>query len=248
MHTILRPALLSIRGMGILLLCLGLLAPPLVQAGDAPGLAPFHATYTAAMDKGISLNGTAERTLEDRGDGTWMYRTRVNSLIANIDESLVLRWVHGQVIPLSYRYQLSGFLIKNREKSIDFDWGKGRATGKDRGKEFSLALEPGTLDPLGFQLQLRQDIRAGKQDMRYRIINKGKYDEDRFAILDKETLDGANGPVTTIKAEKVRGKNARRETLMWFAPGQDYLLVRLRQVEPDGTSYELRLKQAGNGS
>jgi len=248
MHTILRPAIQSIRGMGILLLCLGLLVPPLVQAGDAPGLAPFHATYTAAMDKGISLNGTAERTLEDRGDGTWLYRTKVDSMIANIDESLVLKWQQGRVIPLSYRYRLSGFLIKNREKSIDFDWDKGRATGKDRGKSFNLALEPGTLDPLGFQLQLRQDIRAGKLDMTYRIIDKGKYDSDRFAVLDEDILDGPGGTITTIKAEKVRGENARRETLMWFAPGQDYLLVRLRQVEPDGTSYELRLKQAGTGS
>lgn len=247
MHTILRPAILSIRTMGALLLCLGLLVPALASA-EAPGLAPFQASYTAAMDKGISLNGSATRTLEDRGDGTWLYRTKVDSLIADIDESLVLKWEQGRVIPLRYRYRLSGFLLKDREKSIDFDWDKGRATGKYRGKPFSLELESGALDPLGFQLQLRQDIRAGKQDMTYRIIDKGRYDNDRFAILDKEPLEGPGGSVTTIKAEKVRGENARRETLMWFAPEQDYLLVRLRQVEPDGTSYELRLKQAATGN
>lgn len=247
MHTIPRSTTAPARGLSILLLCLGLFASALARAQDTSAPAPFEASYTAAMDKGISLNGSATRTLEDRGDGTWLYRTRVDSLIANINESLVLRWEQGRVIPLRYRYRLSGFLLKDREKSIDFDWENGQASGKYRGKSFSLALEPGTLDPLGFQLQLRQDIRAGKQDMTYRIIDKGKYDSDRFAILDQEPMSTSDGTITTIKAEKVRGKNARRETLMWFAPEQDYLLVRLRQVEPDGTSYELKLQQARAG-
>lgn len=246
MHATQRPTIISIRGMGTLLLCLGLFVSAIARAQDTSGLAPFTASYTASMDKGISLNGSARRTLEDRGDGTWLYRTRVDSLIADIDESLVLRWEQGRVIPLRYRYRLSGFLLKDREKSIDFDWDQGRATGKYRGKAFTLELEPGTLDPLGFQLQLRQDIRAGKQDMIYRIIDKGRYDSDRFAILDEEPMNTAGGTITTVKAEKVRGENARRETLMWFAPDQDYLLVRLRQVEPDGTSYELKLQQAAS--
>jgi hypothetical protein len=31
---------------------------------------------------------------------------------------------------------------------------------------------------------------------------------------------------------------------MWFDPARDYLLVRLLQVEPDGSEYELKLKDA----
>ena len=31
---------------------------------------------------------------------------------------------------------------------------------------------------------------------------------------------------------------------MWFAPELDYLLVRLIQVEPDGSRYEVRLEDA----
>ncbi|MFT5987001.1 MAG: hypothetical protein ACI97Y_000178, partial [Pseudomonadales bacterium] len=33
-----------------------------------------------------------------------------------------------------------------------------------------------------------------------------------------------------------------RETLMWFAPKFDHMLVQLLQTEPDGSRYELLLK------
>ncbi|MEX2473980.1 DUF3108 domain-containing protein [Marinobacter sp.] len=211
---------------------------------EIPPLLPLKASYNASMDKGISLNGSASRTLEERDDGTWVYRTRVNSFIADIDESLILRWQDGQVIPLTYRYELSGFLIKNRKEAIDFDWESGTATGHHEGDRFSLELEDGTLDPMGYQLQLHQDIRAGKREMEYRVIDKGSYDTDQFAVIDEETLRTSKGHVATIKAEKVRDGDSKRQTLMWFAPDQEYLLVRLLQVEPDGSRYEIVIDEA----
>lgn len=207
-------------------------------------LAPYQATYTASMDKGISLNGTAKRTLTRKKGGVWLYRTDVDSFIADIDESLILKWENNRVIPLRYRYKLSGFLIKDREQSIDFDWEAGVATGKDEGKPFELELRDGALDPLGFQLQLSQDIKAGKRDMTYHVIDGDDYDEDRFSILDKEPLKTNRGSINTLKAEKVRDKDSKRQTLMWFAPEADYLLVRLLQTEPDGSRYELRLNRS----
>ncbi len=62
------------------------------------------------MEKGLSLNGTAKRTLTSQGNDVWLYRTDVDSFIADIDESLIFRWEDGQVIPLRYRYRLSGLL------------------------------------------------------------------------------------------------------------------------------------------
>lgn len=213
------------------------------ESSPAP-LLPLQVSYNASMDKGISLNGSAVRTLEEQDDGTWIYRTRVDSFIADIEESLVLRWEEGQVIPQKYRYRLSGFLIRNREEAIDFDWQSGVATGHHEGDRFSVELEPGALDPMGYQLQLHQDIRAGKRDMEYRVIDKGDYDTDRFAVIDTETLQTEQGPVDAIKAEKVRDDDSKRQTLMWFAPDQEYLLVRLLQVEPDGSRYEIMINDA----
>lgn len=216
------------------------LASATAHGQDAAGpdtLTPFSATYSASMSKGISLSGAGRRSLRRQEDNTWLYRTRVDSFIADIDESLVFRWDNGRVIPLRYRYELSGLMIRDRTESIDFDWQAGTATGDHEGDPFTLSLKAGTLDPLGYQLQLRQDLKSGKREVTYPVIDKGDYDEDRFAVVDQP--EGQ-----PLKVEKVRDADSKRQTLLWLDPDQDYLLVRLRQVEPDGSEYELKLKEA----
>ncbi|GAA0851312.1 DUF3108 domain-containing protein [Marinobacter szutsaonensis] len=228
---------------------LALLFFPLVSAAQeaTQELISSRVSYTASMDKGLEINGTAERSLTSQNNGIWLYRTDVDSFIADIDESLILKWENGRVIPLRYRYHLSGVFIRDRKQSIDFDWDKGIATGSYRDNSFEIPLKEGALDPLGFQLQLRQDIKAGKREMSYQVIDGGDYDEEKFAVIDEERVSTNGDTITLLKAEKVRGENARRQTLMWFDPRQDFLLSRLLQIEPDGSRYELRLRDAELG-
>ncbi|MCK0106404.1 DUF3108 domain-containing protein [Marinobacter sp. S0848L] len=226
------------------LLFFSLAASASTDTSNTSELTPYEASYTASMSKGVSLNGQGIRTLTSQGNNVWLYRTDVDSFIADINESLIFKWENGHVIPLRYRYRLSGFLIKDRKQSIDFDWQNGIATGKYRGKPFEVQLEEGTLDPLGYQLQLHQDLKAGKRDITYRVLDKGDYDTDRFAVIAEESLSDRGHTMKTLKAEKVREEDSKRQTLMWFDPEQNYLLARLLQVEPDGSEYELRLKDA----
>ena len=210
-------------------------------------LHPMELSYNASLDKGISLNGDARRILEQRDDGTWHFRTNVDSFIADIDESLIFRWENNQVVPIRYRYKLSGFLIRDREEAIDFDWDKMEVSGHHEGDRFSMELEEGAMDPMGYQLQLSQDIKAGKREMVYRVIDKGDYDTDRFAVVDEETRRINGEDVRTLKAEKVRDSDSKRQSLMWFAAERDYLLIRFLQVEPDGSEYELTISEATVG-
>lgn len=207
-------------------------------------LHPMELSYNASMDKGISLNGDARRVLEQRDDGTWRFRTDVDSFIADIDETLIFRWENNQVVPLSYRYKLSGLMIRDREEAIDFDWDRMVVSGHHEGDRFSMELEEGAMDPMGYQLQLSQDIKAGKREMEYRVVDKGDYDTDRFAVVDEEVRRINGDEVSTLKAEKVRDSDSKRQSLMWFAPERDYLLIRFLQIEPDGSEYELTINQA----
>lgn len=221
---------------------------PPIQANRAASsplpLKPTSATYTASLDKGIAISGSATRSLEPQKDGTWILRSKVDSFIVDIRESLHFRWQDNQVIPLTYRYRLSGFLIRDRENSLDYDWDKARVSGTMRGKSFTIDLSKGDLDPLGYQLQLRQDLSAGKTDMIYQVTGKGGFDEAKFSVIGEQKLKTNLGTLDTIKATKVRAPDSKRETLMWFAPARDYLLVKLVQVEPDGTRYELNIQKA----
>ncbi|MEE3170585.1 MAG: DUF3108 domain-containing protein [Pseudomonadota bacterium] len=228
----------------MLLVLIGAFASPAAGAAETTSeLVPFEASYTAAMKKGLTLNGTAKRTLTAQGNDIWLYRTDVDSFIADIDESLIFRWQDGRVVPMRYRYSLSGFLVSDRKQSIDFDWEKGLATGRYKGKPFEVAIDEGVLDPLGYQLQLHQDIRNGLREMSYQVLDKGRIDEERFAVINGESVRAGGQTQATLKAEKVR-ENSDRQTLIWFSKEQNYLMVRLRQVEPDGSTYELRLKDA----
>ena len=221
------------------------------KAENSPDLFPFEVSYDASMEKGLSLNGSAKRVLTSQGNGIWLYRTDVNSFIADIDESLILKWEDGRVVPIRYRYRLSGFMIKDRKQSIDFDWKAGVATGEYRGKAFQIDLEEGTLDPLGFQIQLHQDIRNGMREMEYQVLDRGKMDSERFAVVADDAGASASGqPDNTqssyLKAEKIR-ESSKRQTLMWFDPDNQFVLVRLLQVEPDGSRYQLSLKDVDLG-
>ncbi|NMT65380.1 DUF3108 domain-containing protein [Marinobacter orientalis] len=214
------------------------------EAAEEIPLRPMELSYNASMDRGISLKGSARRILEQRDDGTWHFRTDVDSFIADIDESLIFRWENNQVIPLRYRYKLSGFLIRKREEAIDFDWDKMVVSGHHEGDRFSMELKEGAMDPMGYQLQLSQDIKAGKREMEYLVIDKGDYDTDRFAVIDQETTRINGEELRTLKAEKVRDSDSKRQSLMWFAPERDYMLIRFLQVEPDGSEYELTISEA----
>ena len=227
-----------------------LLGASLAQASDEQEdvtLQPMKLSYNASLDKGISLNGDARRILEQRDDGTWHFRTDVDSFVADIDESLIFRWEDNQVVPLRYRYKLSGLFIRDREEAIDFDWENNVVSGHHEGDKFSMKLEKGAMDPMGYQLQLSQDIKAGKREMEYRVIDKGDYDTDRFSVVDEETVRINGDDIRTLKAEKVRDSDSKRQSLMWFAPERDYLLIRFLQVEPDGSEYELTISDAKVG-
>ncbi|MEX0605179.1 DUF3108 domain-containing protein [Marinobacter sp.] len=207
-------------------------------------LTALRSRYSASIDKGVAINGSAVRSLEPQSDGTWLYRFDVDSFIADIEESLSFRWENNQVIPLHYRYKLSGFMIRNRERSIEFNQEAQTVSGHFEGDKFRMDLKKNALDPLGYQLQLMLDLKAGRRELTYSVTDEGDYDEHRFAVLGEESLKTALGELNTIKAEKVRDSDSKRETLMWFAPELDYLLVRLVQVESDGTRYEIEIKEA----
>lgn len=229
------------------ILCMLAMVPGTVHAEESvPELFPFEVSYGASLDKGVSLNGSAKRILTSQNNNVWLYRTEVRSFLADLNESLILKWEDGQVVPLRYRYHLSGFLIKDRKQSIDFDWKAGEATGEYRGKSFEVELEEGTLDPLGFQLQLHQDILNGMREMEYQVLDRGSIDSERFAVVTDDASSTGKSQSSYLKAEKVR-ENSDRETLMWFDPDNKYVLVRLLQAEPDGSKYELTLKDVDLG-
>ncbi|BES71853.1 DUF3108 domain-containing protein [Marinobacter nanhaiticus D15-8W] len=223
-----------------------LLATPLA-AEETPresGPVQLEATYKASLEKGIPVKGSATRSVKQLEDGSWLSEFRVDSFIADITETSRFLWRDGQAYPSTYRYALEGLVIPDRHRAMNFNWADNRVTGNYEDTEIDMELPPQTLDPLNYQLQLRQDLKSGQTEMHYQIVNKNRLDDDTYKVVGEEIIDSQLGTIDTVKVEKVRAPEKKRKTFMWFAPEWDYLLVRLVQIEDDGTRYEIHLENA----
>lgn len=234
----------SNRSRGLLLL--GCLASLNAFAGDSscPAPTPFKATYYSEIDHLVTLKGEGIQELRETSDGRYEFRFDVESLIADMRESVIFEWDASQclLIPIRYRQSLEGKLIPDRYTDFTNYREDNEYRGQYRGKSFATDSKDRYVDPLGLQIQVRQDLKAGETEMKYYMVHKGKVLIDRYRVVESEPLDVGGRVYETIKLEKVRPDTSDRETFMWMAPELDYALVRLVHQEPDGERYEVLLK------
>jgi len=123
---------------------------------------------------------------------------------------------------------------------ITFDWERRRVIAVDQNETTVLPLSDGLLDKLMYQVVIRDDLEAGKRDLRYRIVDGSKIKEYVFEVLGEEEVVTPMGRVRTVKIR-------REDTVVWCAAVWDYLPVKLEQKEKDRTvaSYILSVEQDG---
>ena len=198
----------------------------IVFTSQAIELVAHKASYTAKIKKGISIKGNAVRELKKSQNGQWLYRFDVKSFVADIDESTLLSWHEHRVLPHLYNYKRSVFLAQDKLKKVDFDWNKMTAINPLKKKGWKIANIPGnTLDRLSYQLQLAIDLQSGKQEMLYYVADKGRLKQDHFRVTGEEKIDTVFGRIQSITVEKVREKNKKRKTNLWFSKQYPFFLL-----------------------
>ena len=214
-----------------------------VQAwGAGTVLHPFRATYSATLDAGVALTADATRELRQLEDGSWVFNSSAQAVVATQQERSRFSVHQGEIRPLDYRYRRE-LLGKERLAELTFDWAAGRVTTTVEGQPWRMKIHPGTQDKLSYQLQLRQDLARGLKEMRYPVADGGPISEYRFRVLGEEMVSTPQGDYHSLKVERIREQDAGRITHIWFAPALDYLIVKLYQAESDGKEYGLLLNQ-----
>jgi hypothetical protein len=191
----------------------------------------------------VTLKGDGVQSLAQRSDGRYIFRFNVESMVADLFEVVIFEWDSEgcQLIPLSYEQSLEGKLIRDRKTEFVNYRDENEIRGKYRGDSFTTDSKDLYVDPLGLQIQIRQDLKSGKTQMKYHIVHKGKILIDRYRVVTNEPIT-LNGEVyDTVKLKKVRPDTSDRETYMWMAPALDYALVRLVHQEPDKKRYEVNI-------
>ncbi|MGE6992157.1 DUF3108 domain-containing protein [Stutzerimonas zhaodongensis] len=221
-----------------LLFALAVLALP-VQALE---LKPFSASYTADW-KQVPVSGTAQRSLEKRGDNTWELDFEASMLVASFNERSVFTVEGETFLPQKYRLKRSG-LGKGKSIEHDFDWQAKQVVGEDRGDPVKLPLHRGLLDKSTYQIALQHAVAAGEKSMSYQVVDGDEIETYDFRVLGEEKVSTKAGQVDAIKVERVRDPTqSKRQTILWFAKNWDYMLVRLHQVEKDGKEYQIMLEE-----
>lgn len=223
-------------------LILTLLGSKTSAIAEELSLTPYKAIYSNEMDVGISISGEATRELKQLDDGSWQLSIEASAMFASASEVSRFTVENNILKPIRYDYQRR-VMGKRREASLTFDWENESVTTDIENQPWRMTISTGVQDKLSYQLQMRMDLAAGKEEMVYEVADGGKLQEYRFQVIGEETIDTPLGQLKAIKVERDRGEGSNRETYIWFAPELDFMVIRIHQVETDGKNYLLFLKR-----
>lgn len=150
-----------------------------------------------------------------------------------------LRAADSGVKPLEYQFDRSG-TGANKEVHLVFDADNQQLIPLATEKPLVAAWTDDLHDPISYQIQMRMDVAAGKQELVYPVIIRGKRKEYRFERLGEEMLKLPIGKIQTVKLRRVR-ENSSRETLVWLAKDYDYVVARIWQSKDGQEQADLQL-------
>ncbi|OUS40543.1 hypothetical protein A9R00_05485 [Oleispira antarctica] len=210
-------------------------------ANDAPYPA-FTADYQAQWKGGwFPITVDAKRTLTYNEKGEGELRFAADSAIAGLDEISNFRWQDERIQPLQYRYIRTG-LFQESERDQRFDWQQQKVTDGITKKVYEGHWHDQIQDNLSYSLQASIDLRNGKTRFTYPVFYHKKIRMYDFQLIGFEALNTPVGTLRTIKVEW--SEKDKKKTYLWFAKDYDYLLVRIKQKQKDGQSYQINLTGA----
>jgi hypothetical protein len=207
----------------------------------AQELRPFHVNYEAHYG---NLEADAERALAFEGDsGQWHFSSMMRlqllgTTVVEIEESSGFQWQDNLPVPARYNFEQRG--LGRRSRHLEFSAGQQVqfAVNDERG---TLTLNEPAYDDLNSFLVLREQLRQGRTDISFAVVDRNELKPYRYQVVGEETLQTPAGRYQALHVSRIREAGART-TDMWLATQHDYLLLKLVQDEPDGDTIVLELE------
>jgi len=204
----------------------------------------FTANYNATWTGGwFPINVDAQRSLRYQQDGSAILTFEADSAIAGLKETSTFRFLDTVIQPLQYRYLRTG-LFKEPDRNQLFDWQNKQIVNGDNQKTFEGHWHNQVQDNLSYNLQASIDLKSGKTQFTYPVFDRKKVKNFKFQLIGFEALKTNVGTLRTVKVEQIEKKKDKKKTYIWFAKDYDYLLVRLKQKQKDGQTYQIDLTAA----
>jgi len=221
-----------------------LVSPISLSAQEIPD---FSANYAVKLN-GLQA-GELKRNLSTDLNGirTFTSVTQAKGIFAFfkpdlVEETSTWQSHNSEIRPNTYLYQRTGGK-KDKYLSLNFDWQKNQVHIDDHKHPWTLNIEESTLDKLVYQLNLMSDLAANKTQFSYRIADGGKLKTYKIDILDTEMVTTPLGKIEAIKLIRHRAKSKGRQTILWCAPGLNYLPIKLEHTEKGGSVFTAVLRR-----
>lgn len=233
------PSLLA--GLLFLLITLSILWLPTVKAAEDEGFRSFEAEYL--VYRSGKKHGTAKRFLsQQNGQYQLGYSSDISWLLFSDKRSETSEFTleNAKITPLRYVMQRTG-TGPNRYYELNLDPAtKTLKTGKKKDIKAG-AWQDNWLDPLSYHQQLVLDLKAGKTEFSYEVLNRhGDSKMYHYKAVAEEELNLPYGKLNTIRVIRVEDNN-EKQVYAWLAPDLGYMLVRLWRGENNEEQFDVQL-------
>lgn len=220
---------------------LGQADAPNGEDADSAFPIPAHRTVHEVLRNGSKV-GEVHSTLSQDERGIWFFETDTvaTSTLARMlrlsaEESAHFLWREDHVLPLTYR-NISRAPLRTRFWQHELHWDEHVSESVTHQGELRIPLEDGLLDPLTLRLQvsawLHEPERRG-QNFEFRVLERDQIETQRVDDLGAETIEVNGQCYETRKLRRFRREGSSRNYLMWLAPAQHWLPVRIELGDED---------------
>ncbi|KKE80820.1 DUF3108 domain-containing protein [Pseudoalteromonas luteoviolacea] len=208
----------------------------------ASTLTEYTAEYNV-LRKG-KIHGTATREFLQVADNTYAlsYETDVKWMIftEKRTEQSLFKFENGQTKPLHYSLNREG-TRPDKSFKIKFDRDNKQLFSKEQSYPLKVEWDESRQDVLSYQNQLRNELKQGKTQFSYPIIDKnGNVRMYNFKVVGEETITLPIGNVKTVKVKRLYDNN-KRHALAWFAPEYDYMLVQMLKGKDGVEQFQIQM-------
>jgi hypothetical protein len=127
-----------------------------------------------------------------------------------------------------------------KDVHVAFDWPNGRVSGFAKGKNFDLAVTPGTQDTTSVQAAMIFELLAGHEPKGFRILNGVKFEDYRYWPEGHATVVTPYGQFDTVVWASQRD-GSKRVNRVWHAPALGYVPVQAIQYNKGRPDVQLKL-------
>ncbi|MDR2212618.1 MAG: DUF3108 domain-containing protein [Pseudomonadales bacterium] len=218
------------------LLCALSLSPALQAEEPVPFTARYKASYgnfRAESVRSLSFDAASQRYI-------MLADTRLTLLggsLSSIHERSEFLWGDDIAEPLLYSYEQKG--LGSRSRGLSFDQAQAQLSWNVDDKSGALPFTAPVFDDLTSFMEIRRQLRQGLDTIEFQVADRDAIDTNVYRVLGQEMLTTPLGAYNTVHLERVRDAGNERTTELWLAPDLDYLLLKLRQQEPNGRLIQL---------